>query len=89
MIGAVIIGLILDKSPFKNRKHRGYVGLGFTAAACFAIWGATLSYQLTVSWHAVFSIFIPTDPPSLSSLEPMDMRTSTGATRGLPNHWPS
>jgi hypothetical protein len=64
MIGAVIIGVILDNSPFKNRKHRGYVGLGFTAAACFAIWGATLSYQLTVSWADVRThILYPTDIP--------------------------
>jgi hypothetical protein len=53
MTGALVMGMLLDKAPFKTRKLRGYLGVTLAIIAWFAIWGCGLAYQLTVSIYTI------------------------------------
>ncbi len=50
MLGSGIMGFICDKAPFKTRRSRAFFALGCMTVASFAIWGAGLAWQLTVSY---------------------------------------
>lgn len=46
MSGALVMGFVLDKSPFSTRRMRGFVGVTLCIVACIVIWGCGLAYQL-------------------------------------------
>ena len=47
VVGAIVIGLLLDLLPYK-RRVRGFVGMIIVVALGIATWGGGLDYQLTV-----------------------------------------
>lgn len=47
IVGAILIGLVVDKTPLKSRRHRGYVGVGVVFTIVMITWGCALAWQLT------------------------------------------
>jgi predicted MFS family arabinose efflux permease len=48
ILGAIFIGLLLDKLPY-GRRTRGYIGVGTIFMMGLLVWGGGLAFQLGVS----------------------------------------
>ena len=48
IVGALLIGyLVLDARHIKNRRYRGYLGIGIVAVMTAIVWAVGLSWQVT------------------------------------------
>jgi sugar phosphate permease len=65
ILGAIFIGLLLDKLPY-GRRTRGYIGVCTIFLMGVLVWGGGLAFQLGVSHYhidASSAILIPRESP--------------------------